>query len=47
MSREYYDLRFVVTTPTLAVTEYNCLKEQCNQVSVPQSCFILHCIQGF
>lgn len=32
MSREYYNLRFVVTTPTLSVTEYNCLKEPCNQV---------------
>lgn len=32
MSQEYYNLRFVVTTPTLAVTEYNCLKESCNQV---------------
>lgn len=33
MSREYYNLRFVVTTPTLSVTEYNGLKEPCNQVS--------------
>jgi len=32
MSREYYNLRFVVTTPTLSVTEYNCLKESGNQI---------------
>ncbi|KAL5237473.1 hypothetical protein ACI65C_004883 [Semiaphis heraclei] len=32
MSREYYNLRFVVTTPTLSITEYNCLKEPCNQI---------------
>lgn len=32
MSREYYNLKFVVTTPTLYVTEYNCLNEPCNQV---------------
>ncbi|XP_050426158.1 BRCA1-A complex subunit Abraxas 1-like [Adelges cooleyi] len=32
MSQEYYNLRFVVTTPTLAVTEYNCQKEPCDQI---------------
>lgn len=32
MSRDYYNLQFVVTTPTLSVTEYNCLKDACNQI---------------
>ncbi|XP_050529181.1 BRISC complex subunit FAM175B-like [Daktulosphaira vitifoliae] len=32
MSQEYYDLRFVVTTPTLAITQYNCQKEPYDQI---------------
>jgi len=32
MSRDYYDLRFVVTTPTLSFTEYNCLSNPRNKI---------------
>ncbi|VVC44782.1 Hypothetical protein CINCED_3A024839 [Cinara cedri] len=31
MSRDYFNLRFVVTPPTLSFTKYNCVKEQGNQ----------------